>query len=234
MKFSKRKVLRGIPGPHADCKSTLIFSSAGTTNLSTKTINSVLLTNIVEGENRNNRERGVIHIKGFRLRMTFRNRDNQPLWVNVAIVNPKNAFPSNSLPDDNLLTVSKFFKVLGAPDRTDGANNLQTGLEWGTLPIATDEMNVIWHARFKLGIKFNDAAQDFTTGAGGPNYRTLNRYMKCPKKISYNTSAGDSCDQPFYLIVYCSRFEEGAGSPIGNSLAYTQHIVTYFRDPNRS
>lgn len=218
-----------MDGPTSSCKSSQIANTVPTTIL-TKTIANALITDINQGDTRNARERNVIYIKGLRIRMTFRNNNSLPKWVNVAVLNPKDPFPSSG-GSANLFTTDKFFRILGQVDRSPNDGSTMNGLQWGTTPINTDTNNVVWHTRFRLGPRFETTTQAFTTGTGAPAYRTLSRYLKIGKKIAYQTTAGNTCLAPLWLVIYCSSFEEDATAPeAGNAIIYQADLVTYFTD----
>lgn len=231
----KKSMIRRIDTSKQTAKSLLVYDQLPIT-LATKSLWDQPITGIVQGDTRDQRERNTVWLTGIRLRITFRNGLNIPLYVHCALVNPRDAFPDDGTQLNTWSNIN-FFSALGANNRigyaSSHATNPLTGLQWGTLPINTDTLNVIWHMRFKLGIKFNTADQGWTTGAGAPNYRTLSRYIKIGKKIAYKSSAGNTCLQPMYFIVWCSSFEEPAASQQTASLVFQPHIVTYFRDPKR-
>jgi len=226
----KKKVMRNIEYPNATCKSTEVLATPTPVALATKTLASQLITAISQGDDRDDRERGVVHLKGINIRFTFRNTDDVPKFCNIGLVNPKSPYPStgSNLPFSN----TNFFAVRGRDQRLNvdmGASGL-TGLDYGTLPISTDTHNVIWHMRFRLGVRPQSAADPFTSGVGAANYRQLSRYIKIPRKLSWTDSSSTSCNAPIFLVWWVSNWEEGVGSPIATSMVYTCRVLTYFRD----
>lgn len=229
-KFKSRQ-LRRIPrvSNTAKCK---IVDNGGTVNpLSSRTLYNKLLTEIFQGDSKNQRERDLCWISGFRLRMTFHNRTLIPQTCNVAIVSPKDPFPDENIPTLNTFNAAEFFSNLGEPNRTGlNANNLLNSLEWGQLPINTDKHAVIWHTRFKLGVQ--GTGENFSSGEL-KNYRYLSRYVKVGKKVAYVNSGGAACEAPMYLLVWTAPFNEQAGPVNVGVMNYTSHIVTYFGDPKK-
>jgi len=231
----KKKMIRRIDTLKHQAKSLLVWNEAPTT-LSTKVLWDNPITGILQGDTRDQRERNSIWISGIRLRMTFRNSLKVPMYCHVALINPRDPFPDDGS-DANALNPAGFFTALGTSSRSGypAAHSAQqlTGMQWATLPINTDVHNIIWHTRFKLGIRFDAANQEFTTGAGAPNYRTLSRYIKIGKTVGYKNTAGNSCLQPMYLVVWCSTFEEPLANQTAGALIFQPHIVTYFKDPKK-
>jgi len=224
----KKRMVRRMDTPLNTSKSKLI-TPGGLINFPSKDIYVQPITGLIQGDTRDQRERNVVWYKGLRLRCTFRNQRPYPLWVNVALINPRDAFDASGF---NVFSTGNFFTPLGATSRAglDAGPSL-TGMEWGTLPINTMTHNVLWHTRFKLGIQFEQATQEFTTGSGAPNYRTLSRYIKIGKKISFKSSAGNTCEAPLYFAIWCSQFEEGVGDGQSNCMIHEHHLTAYFADP---
>jgi len=224
----KRRAIRRIDTPKQQSKSKLVTNGPPIV-FPTKDIYVQPITGLIQGDTRDQRERNLVWFKGVRVRGTFRNILNSPMWVHMALVNPRDPFNASGV---NELSVGSFFTPLGATSRAGlDAGTALTGMEWGTLPINTDTHNVLWHTRFKLGIRFFEATQPFTTGSGAPNYRSISRYIKIGKKISYKNANGNTCDQPMYLIVWCSFYEEPGGTGTTNAMTHQQHITVYFSDP---
>jgi len=226
----KKRVVRHVDTVLHQSKCTLQENS-GVETLPTKTIANLLITQIpIAGLQNAAREGLMIYLKGWRLRMTFRNNDENPKWVHCAIVNPKDPFP-NVATQQNQWNGTNFFRTIGNPTRSSDSGLLLNGLEWATNPINTDEYNVLWHMRFRLGPRFAQTTQPFTTGTGAPNYRTLNRFIKCGKKISYVDDRIDRCHQPFYFLTWATSLEEAVGEPAaGSAIVIQNNIVTYFSD----
>lgn len=224
----KKRAVRRMDAPKQQCKSKLV-TNGPVIAFPTKDVYAQQVNGLVQGDTRDQRERNIVWFKGIRVRATFRNSTAAAMWVHMALINPRNPFDPAGV---NNLILDNFFTPIGAANRAGlNAGPALTGMEWGTLPINTDTHNVLWHTRFRLGIRFAVATQEFTTGAGAPNYRTLNRYIKVGKKISYKTSAGNTCETPLFLVVWCSYFEEPTGTGLSNAMFHQQHIVAYFSDP---
>jgi len=224
----KKRAVRQMDTPHQNSKSKLV-TNGGPIAFPTKDIYVQPLTGLIQGDTRDQRERNIVWFKGIRIRASFRNTLNAPLWCHMAIINPKDALDDAGVNNFNGVN---FFTPLGSTSRAGlDAGPTLTGLEWGTLPINTETHNVLWHTRFKLGVRFETATQNFTTGAGTPNYRTLSRYIKIGKKLSYKNANGNTCTNPLYLAVWVSYYEEGAASGVSNAMVHQQHITVYFSDP---
>lgn len=225
----KKRMIRNIPRVQQSCKSTLIDDGTAVNPATTKTLYNKLISNISQGDLRDQRERDLCWISGFRIRMTFHNRTLIPQTVNVAIVSPKDPYPDENAPALNTFNDGAFFTNLGVGSRTGlTANTLLNGIEWATLPISTDNHNIIWHTRFKLGVQ--STQENFSSGEL-KNYRYLGRYIKVGKRVAFKNTAGNSCEAPMYLLVWTSQFHEAAGAGVPQAMNWGSHITTYFRDP---
>lgn len=229
-KFKSRQ-LRRIQPVTSTCKSAIIDDGSTINPANSRTLYNKPITVIGQGDARNQRERDICWIKGFRLRMTFHNRTLIPQTCNVAIVCPKDPFPDENVPSLNTFNDAEFFSNLGVAARSGlFANNLLNSLEWGQLPINTDKHSIIWHTRFKLGVQ--GTGENFSSGEL-KNYRYLSRYVKVGKKVAYVTSAALSCESPMYLLIWTAPFNEQAGPVTTACMNWTSHIVTYFGDPKK-
>jgi len=170
-----------------------------------------------------------IMLKGFRIRATYVNNLVRPMHMNVAIVTPKDG-QLNPI-DFN----AGFFKRLGI----GSLGNVDVGLNFdstdlsditmATLPMNSDRMNIIWHTRFKLGVI--NTTGGFSSGEL-KNYRTLYRYIKINKVITFpsNTSNLPDPAENFYLICWGVPITwvqtEG---PIVGASDINQHVVMVFK-----
>jgi len=225
----KRRMVRRIQTVTQTSKSTQTLNLENPILGPTKTVVASLVTNIAQGDARNQRERGVIFFKGVKIRMSFRNNDELPKWLNVALVQPKDPFPTDSV-TQNLLNTNRFFKKDGLSTRFADYTTGDNGIEWGTDPINTDVHNVLWHMRKRLGPRFAQTTQPFTTGTGAPAYLTLSRYIKVGHKIAFATGNGDSSEQPIYLIWWAANLEEGVSPEIPDSYVYQGKVIAFFGD----
>jgi len=230
-KSFKQKALDLIP---SEAKTVDVFYE--TTNQALGVVVSEPTLNInrinalgIGGTSLDARTTSRVLIKGFRIRATYVNNLLRPMHVNVAIVTPK---------DGQIAAVdfnAGFFKRLGIGTlgNTDVGMNFDSpdlsDMTMATLPLNTDRMNVIWRTRFKLGVISTTGG--FSSGEL-KNYRTLYRYIKINKVISYPSQVSNIPDpaENFYLIMWGTPMTwiqtEG---PILGAMDINQHVVMVFK-----
>jgi len=231
----KRKALRKVRTTQKGTKSRSVLDTIPTL-LGTKTLATQCITAIPRGSggNDNEREQDDLYLSGIRLRATFRNNENIPLWFHVALINPIDAFPVDSVISNTPFSTEFFFGNVGG-NTQQGITPATTlrGIDFGTLPINAGRHNVIWHMRKMLGVRYASATQAFTTGAGIPNYTKLSRWIKINKKISYVNGTDVTCRQPMFLVWWCSQYEEADTTLVPNCMTYQIQAISYFRDTQR-
>lgn len=220
----KNRQLMKITSGRNSCKSRATENPTSPASSDSKVLNSHALLSIPQGDNRDERERLTINLRGFRLRAIFYNRILQPIMVNVAIISPLNA---------NAPTLGgggDFFTPPGEGIRGIPANNSLSGLNWMYNPINTDQYSVIWHTRFKLGVIATNGTPGFSSGEL-KNYRSLCRYIKCPKKINFQSSAITDATKPIFLVHWANPILETTGAGTASTYGYYLHSTTYWREP---
>lgn len=171
------------------------------------------------------RERDMVNIRGFKICVHFRNKSTAvPFYLHVAVVCPKSTLVVNT---------GDFLRGHGAVDKNlDLTTAVTSSLQTWCNGINTDLYTILMHKRYIL--KYN--SQDAGTWGGkskSTNIVHFQKYMKFKKQLRYDGANNTpEADNPFLLFWY-DIAERPLGVTAGSApdLVFSQHIVTYFREP---
>lgn len=177
------------------------------------------LSDIPKGDAINERERDIVNVRGFKVCMELNNVTSKPMYVNMAMICPKNS----SAP-----SVINFFRDSGLKRAKNFDDNL-TSLELHCLPINTDLYTVLRHKRMILAP--GDTPTDTAT-LTGRSYTNVDWYVPLKRQMRYaSTSALNSADR-VYLVYWCDLYATGINIPgTLNALQAAERHITYFREP---
>lgn len=220
----------------SNCKAVYLQIGA-TVSLKTKNFARFLLTDIDEGEAINQRERKLVNLRGFKIRLTGTNLLNVPMWVNIAVV--KDEF-ADAQDNNSTFANEDFFRGYGA-EREATASNALNGQQWAFLPMNPGRFTILKRKRIWLGPRSNSSPTlnpVVTTFTYDPyvqkNWFTKTMYVPVKRQLRYKSQNGAFCDDPLYMLVWCSYLGEtniAAQPATGNALEFEPDIVTYFKDP---
>lgn len=164
------------------------------------------------------RSRQLINCKGIQCTYHFYNKENQPKFLNVAIVSPKHGASGVGIVD--------FFR---ANDGTRGTNfsTALTALELHYLPINTDKYHVMKHYRHQLGAE-SDSGGFYNSDAGKSNYLSKKIWLPVNRQLRYESTLATSCSTPIYVVWWCDRMRSPAGNPVTANLVSASMMHTMF------
>lgn len=194
---------------------------------STRTLYSTALCNIPKGDERNQREKTVVNIRGFKLCLEVKNLTQEPMYVNIAVISPKAAADAAAIPGP------EFFRAEDNADRrgTNFVNGLSSS-EFHCLPINTDLYTILKHQRLML---IPGSETDPTTNsAEGKSYEAINMWIPLRRQLRYDAPNSAPTDGQVFLVYWFTKFGEPGGvTPTTNAVKFTERVVTYFRDPSQ-
>ena len=170
--------------------------------------------NVAADEAINKRSRDVIHHRGVKICMSFKNTLKVPIFINWAIVVPKSA---NSISGFNILRSN-------GVDRDVTLNNALTFMDLNCLPINTDLYRVVKKKKILIQPDSNKSA----TASEGNDFRMIEEYVKTNRKIYFDGSSSTPL-QNMHMVWWCDYYN----SPTGASATTMQvdwRIVSYFND----
>jgi len=159
--------------------------------------------------------------------MEARNDVDTPLYLNWAIICPKN---ETAIPDNN-----NFFRSNGTTRGENFNHGTNTALFMHCKSINTDKYRIIAHMRHVLGGK-----SDSSPGSADPRYSGSKasyifreRYIKLARQLQFENAADT---QPrsgnVYLVYWINKMGDGPNLTVQTDLgALSLEIVAYFRDP---
>ena len=204
------------------CKAHETYRDANPTNGNTRTLYSSNLVSIPEGTNKHQRERRVVTIKGFRICGEVKNLHDHPIYLNVAVLVPRDSTV-------NINTVDFFRDTRTAERGRDFGTNMN-GLEMHCTPINTDVYNILRHKRYRI---INGTGGSNVVSLQNYNYKNIDWYIKVNRQIRWNTNAGlQSAANIPYLVWWTSVFGENeSATSVTSAFIYNWKVITYFRDP---
>lgn len=201
---------------------TRVTTQVGTF-LNTRQLYSETVTDIPFGLAVNERQKDVVRIKGFKLKMCVRNVSNaDPLMLRMAIVSPKN----------NTMATGNFFKGYDNDKGLD-FNTVRSGIQFTTYGINDQLYNVIWQSKRLLAqVEQNDALA-LTDNRHNAQY-IISKYVKLDRTLMWDSSADlePSADRLFFIYWLDNPLAGATTGSVAN-VAVTQHeVITYYKDGN--
>lgn len=187
--------------------------SRATRNLQSEELTEIpfTTTNDIDG-----RQRELIYISGFKLCIEARNNLSVPMYLNIAVISPKNAL--------NVSTAG-FFRGHGLT-RVDDFSTTRTSLEFHCLPINADDYNILHHWRFRLNAAGEGATYEEMSGR---NYMNFDKWVKLGRQIRYRGVTTES--NPVFIVNWCDAFNTGTGGASqAGALTLGKKYITYFRE----
>lgn len=169
-------------------------------NTDTRTLYDAELTVIAQGDNEDQRNRHLINCKGIEIAVHFYNKNNQPLFVNMAVVAPKHGSTFSG--------VTEFFRSNNG-DRGQNFGTSLSGLELHYLPINTDKYTILTHQRMQLGSE-SDATGTYNSDAGKGNWMSKKQWLPINRQLRFENSGSVSCTTPIYFVWWCDRMRTPA------------------------
>lgn len=216
------KKLGRRPGSATAKKAEVIIDTTSLLAMSTRTLYTLNLVelNKQSAEEIDRRDRDIANIRGVKICLQFDNQDtnNYPMYVNVAIVSPKDI---NTTP-----LTTEFFRGYGTTRYVNFDNSL-SALSFHCRPINTDLYDVVMHKRLKLGPRIDD-----TSSMPNAPVKTLMRYIKINRQFSYDGENAQPVGRNLYMCMWCDEADKLGGSLVQvNKVNCMREIVLYFREP---
>ena len=183
------------------------------------------LTQVQKGDDRENRERNIINLSGWRMHMYAINLTQQPLTMHWAIVSNKQdhtAVPNNV----------DFFRSSGTSRAADFGTDL-TGLQYHSLHINTDKYVVLKHKKFLLTPSKIWAQSENYVANSGNNYRYIKWWIKCRRQLRFERNADTI---PYtgrvYLVHWAATLDSDVTqAPQENAYKVGIRTIMYWREP---
>lgn len=213
-----------VYGP-GNCKSNVAFDLDLTTVL-TGTLYKFDCTQSTQGNEINQRERGIINCRGFKFYGHFQNTSGAlGLYLNVAMICPKS---TNTTGGDAVSDLG-FFRANGIV-RAQDFGPAQTPFRAHVLNINPDDYTVLWHKR-KLLAPNNGNASTWGSNARNGDY-IMTKYTKINRRITYqNPESSAATDGRVWLVFWAGS--TAAAETIQPAYARSIRCIMYFKEPKQ-
>lgn len=210
-----------------NCKQTITAEVAATTRTD-NTLWNQEITDCPQGSEMNQRERGIINCRGFKIDYFFQNvLANSAVFCNFAVLAPKSLSS-----DSNAVEAGQFF-------RAAGQNRAQSFNTVGVQPFARhilninpDEYIILWHKRWILG----PAAQANGEQAGmRPSFNWLHKYIKLNRAVTYQAAESQSATDGKVAVAYWFGQVGGTTDTSVQTAAVqvSDRVVMFFKEPKQ-
>jgi len=211
---------------NSNCKSTLTHDDFPTTQ-STGLLYGLDITQLAQGQEQNQRERGVINCRGFKTQIMFQNlQGSATLYVNIAMIAPKSTDSSGG----DIPVNARFFRLNGAQRSLDfnqvGVSPFQRHIS----SINTDDYTVLWHKRRVLCPNSNGTAANVMNTKN--SMWLCNKYTKLSRQIRYGAAESSAAtDGRVYLVYWCGV--NGFPADPGVTFQISRRCIMYFKEPKQ-
>lgn len=175
-------------------------------------------------ESRDQRERNVIYISGFKYCMAVRNNSTNCMYFHYAVIAPKNPQEFNGNPKAN------FFRSPGGPERAVDFSTMLGAIEFDCNPINPDKHTILLHKKCLIGPFFTiDTPNRYQNGVS-PNWVNIEGYVPLNRQIRYESN-GEEQDGPVWLVYWFDNHLASKNSiPVTGQVTLQQKFVVYFRE----
>jgi len=185
------------------------------------------ITDLPQGNEMDQRERGIINCRGFKINCLFYNiLASTAVFVNFAVIAPK------KLSTDTPAQGENFFRANGSNRSTDFAGVGETPFERHIRSINPDDYTILWHKRFMLAPS--------QAAAGGANMGSLRsirhiaKYIRLNRAITYERQESiKATDGQVAIAYWFGRAGATDGSTQANTVSVHERVVMYFKEPKQ-
>jgi len=208
---SRRNVINKWDAATSVALSKTLYSSDELTAIPRKT-----------GVEVNARERDIVNLLGFTLRLCFSSTNvNSCATVRVAVVSPI---------DSNAVSVAEFFRGYDDKRNTDFTSTKNSS-ELLYSPINRDKYVVLWEKKLELG-PYGDAPTSVVIySRSKDSYKQVHAYVPLNRQLRYNGSAQSDCADKVFLVYWYDN-PTAVGSATGvNYIKCQRWAAAHWRDP---
>lgn len=222
-KAKRARFSRARIGERVGSSSTkqTIQTAAGFEPYASRTLHTRSLMSITKGDLRNQRERNIVNLRGFKICLYFRNQTNNPMYLNVAVIVPKNA---------TVPSTTNFFRSNASERGRDFDSASMTALDFHCYNINTDNYHILRHKRYQL--TKNGQTNTAHAEHSSRNYITIDWWIKLQRQIRWDGDTSGPINDHAYLAYWCDEMGLNQGAPPNATAIGTQfRTIVYFREP---
>lgn len=182
---------------------------------------------ISRGTEINQRLRDTVFISGIKLDLTFRNLEGDRIFINWAVIHPK---------QDQLIGTGQtdFFRDYNDSRTWDAGSAAKTGLSWSVAAINTDEYIVLKRGKFML-IPNSTVTAGLNQAVAYNSkdvQKSISCYVKLGRNFTFQDTPTDAVNDQVYFVCWAANPDGPAGNNIGeNGFQYRLRSIVYFREP---
>lgn len=217
----------------SNCKRFQILQ-VGFGAYSKATLNQTNLTALgaLSATQMNRRSRNLVNLRGFFIQAEMRNKVETPLYVNIAIISPK---------DGDSIIDADFFRPNNSDKRglsfTDARIN--GSLFMHETPINPDKYTILMHHRFMLAGE-NDSGPPTATltlsyASSGYSWKRYTKYVKVNRQIRFTENTSLTPESGNCFLVYWANpmgLDNLVPEVPADTIDIGWRVITYFRDTN--
>jgi len=174
------------------------------------------------GNEINQRERDSAYISGMKINVAYRNLAALRVWVNWAVIFPKDKKIIGITEDD-------FFRDY-TDQRAWNANDPgKTGLSWANASINPDEYVILSRGKFLLA-PGNTTTSQFNIKDSDND---IERYVKIGRTFTWDGPI-QAVDQQIFFVTWVASTQDPAGYNANVGMNWRLRNIIYFRDPKQA
>jgi len=165
----------------------------------------------------NLRDSDLVNIRGIRINWEITNQKTAPIRFNIAVVVPKGV--------QAVVNTTKFFKGDSANRGRDFSSSMSS-IELATLPINTDNYDVVTHKRFIL-----EPGEISQYKSQRMSYKRIDQWVNIARYFGYNGGTVGAQNRKPYLVYWFDFWGNPANAlPSGSACTVAYHSYTIFRN----
>ncbi len=186
------------------------------------------LINIQPGTGINQRLRDTVFIAGVKVDAEFKNESTDRVFVNWAIVHPKQ--------DQELSqTQTDFFRDYTDSRTWDAGTSSKTGLTWSRAQINTDEYIILKRGKFML-----IPNSDSETGGeisktvsynSKDNQKSISHYCRVGRNFTFQDTPTTAPNDQLFFVHWVADPSKAAGNNVIGTFRMRIRAIVYFREP---
>jgi len=210
----------------ANCKSRVTANQDAVTRTD-NTLWGQEITDCTQGSEMDQRERGIINCRGFKIDMSFISIvNNQALYMNFAIIAPKRPPTTAALSGDSWFRGNGQFRAINFIGSGDSPFTRHTR------NINPDEYVILKHWRFILAPS-SASAGAYNLGSRS-SVKHIKAYIKLNRAITYEAQESSAATDGMVSLAYWGgRVGSVDGVPQTNAFLVSERVVMYFKEPKQ-
>ncbi len=196
--------------------------------LNSYAVAALLIDDIDKGDGINERERDIVHLKGWKVRFHFQNTYDVPITLRFAVVSPRQTFGTTAT--ERALSLLRSF----GPERALNLGIGNSGISNTKNRINDDLYMIMYEHSVEVG---PDASSTGYTGGVEANWSYFEKWIPLNKQLRYSTGTSGKSETPVYLIYWYDakiRKATEAFSAVGGTGVVQTRVdsIAYFHDRN--